>query len=113
MFVHDFYGFKYLGATDVASNGRLTVCCAAAGSTRRCGGQGDLLAGTLAVFFNWATMFGDRATAAAPPELLAVYSACRLTRECSRLAYSQHGRSTTTSDMVRLIHQAFTFLFGP
>lgn len=101
------------GATDVASNGRLTVCCAGGGSNRRCGGQGDLLAGSLAVLFHWATGFGDRAAAAAPPELLAVYAACRLTRECARLAYSQHGRSTTTSDLVRLIHQAFSFLFGP
>ncbi|ODM98386.1 ATP-dependent (S)-NAD(P)H-hydrate dehydratase [Orchesella cincta] len=101
------------GATDVASNGRLTVCCAGGGSNRRCGGQGDLLAGSLAVLFHWATGFGDRAAAAAPPELLAVYAACRLTRECARLAYSQHGRSTTTTDMVRLIHQAFSFLFGP
>lgn len=101
------------GATDVASNGRLTVCCAGGGSNRRCGGQGDLLAGSLAVLFHWATAFGDRAAAAAPPELLAVYAACRLTRECARLAYSQHGRSTTTTDLVRLIHQAFSFLFGP
>jgi len=101
------------GATDVASNGRLTVCCAGGGSNRRCGGQGDLLAGSLAVLFSWADNFGDRGDAPAPPELLAAYAACRLTRECARLAYSQNGRSTTTLDLVRLIHQSFTFLFGP
>jgi ATP-dependent NAD(P)H-hydrate dehydratase len=100
------------GATDVASNGRLVVCCAGGGSNRRCGGQGDLLAGSLAVLFPWALSFGDRGDAPAPPELLSAYGACRLTRECSRLAFSQNGRSTTTSDMVRLIHQAFSFLFG-
>ncbi|XP_035709347.1 ATP-dependent (S)-NAD(P)H-hydrate dehydratase isoform X2 [Folsomia candida] len=101
------------GATDVASNGRLVVCCAGGGSNRRCGGQGDLLAGALSVLFHWAIAFGDRGDAPAPPELLAAYGACRLTRECARLAYSQNGRSTTTSDLVRLIHQAFSFLFGP
>jgi ATP-dependent NAD(P)H-hydrate dehydratase len=101
------------GATDVASNGRLVVCCCGGGSNRRCGGQGDLLAGSLAVLFHWALVFGDRGDAPAPPELLAAYGACRLTRECARLAYSQNGRSTTTTDLVRLIHQAFSFLFGP
>ncbi len=101
------------GATDVASNGRLVVCCSGGGSNRRCGGQGDLLAGALAVLFHWAIAFGDKGGAPAPPELLATYASCRLTRECARLAYSQNGRSTTTTDLVRLIHQAFSFLFGP
>lgn len=101
------------GATDVATNGRLVVCCGGGGSPRRCGGQGDLLAGVLGVFFHWALSHGDRGGAPAPPELLAAYGACRLTRECARLAYSQNGRSTTATDLVRLIHQAFSFLFGP
>lgn len=61
------------GATDVASNGRLVVCCAGGGSNRRCGGQGDLLAGALAVLFHWALAFGDKGGAPAPPELLAPY----------------------------------------
>lgn len=48
------------GATDVVSNGRLAICCAGSGSNRRCGGQGDLLSGALAVFFHWALVYGDR-----------------------------------------------------
>lgn len=48
------------GATDVASNGRLVVCCAGGGSNRRCGGQGDLLAGALAVVRStWLTICSD------------------------------------------------------
>jgi len=42
------------GLRDVISDGRDTVECGAAGSPRRCGGQGDLLAGSLATFLHWA-----------------------------------------------------------
>ena len=32
------------------------VHCTIEGSNRRCGGQGDLLSGSLGVFFHWADM---------------------------------------------------------
>ncbi|CAG7838636.1 unnamed protein product [Allacma fusca] len=83
-----FVTILHKGATDVASNGRLTVCCAGGGSNRRCGGQGDLLAGALAVLFQWALAYGDRGGAPAPPELLAAYGACRLTRPRTNVTVS-------------------------
>ena len=32
------------------------VCCTTEGSNRRCGGQGDLLSGSMGAFFHWADM---------------------------------------------------------
>ncbi len=43
-------------ATDVLS----AVTCDEEGSPRRCGGQGDLLAGTLGTFVGWSTQFSKR-----------------------------------------------------
>ena len=34
----------------------LVVHCTTEGSNRRCGGQGDLLSGSMGVFFHWADM---------------------------------------------------------
>lgn len=43
--------------------------------------------------------------------ICAAYAGCLLTRECSRLAFSKHGRSTTTSDLIGEIYPAMTELF--
>ena len=34
--------------------GVTVIMCSTDGSPRRCGGQGDLLSGSMAVFYNWA-----------------------------------------------------------
>ncbi|KAJ3287333.1 hypothetical protein HK104_008649, partial [Borealophlyctis nickersoniae] len=41
------------GSVDVISNGKQVITCDAPGSPRRCGGQGDLLSGSLATFLAW------------------------------------------------------------
>ncbi|EDO27144.1 predicted protein, partial [Nematostella vectensis] len=83
------------------------VECSITGSNRRCGGQGDLLSGSMAVFLHWANMWLTQ-----NPTLVAAYAASGLTRWCNRLAYSRLKRSMTTSDMIQQIHQAFEELFG-
>ena len=45
------------------------------------------------------------------PTLCAAYAGCTLTRTCNRLAFSTHKRSTTTTDMLPLVPQAFQMLF--
>lgn len=42
------------GEADVVSNGDDVYVLEDKGSPRRCGGQGDILAGSIAVAFNWA-----------------------------------------------------------
>ena len=41
------------GRTDIITNGTEVRTCSEEGSPRRCGGQGDLLAGALATFVAW------------------------------------------------------------
>ena len=42
------------GEFDDISNGDWTFQCKVNGSNRRCGGQGDLLSGSIATFYSWA-----------------------------------------------------------
>ncbi|KAK7467864.1 hypothetical protein BaRGS_00036901 [Batillaria attramentaria] len=105
------------GMEDIVSDGFTVIMCSTDGSPRRCGGQGDLLSGSAAVFYNWALLKHNRKSdteSSQPllgPGVLAGYMACRLTRECSRLAFLDQGRSMTTSDMITKIHLAFETLF--
>ncbi len=45
------------------------------------------------------------------PSLVAAFGACSLTRQCNTQAFQQHGRSTTTTDMIQEIGSAFKKLF--
>lgn len=45
------------------------------------------------------------------PSVVAAFGACSLTRQCNSQAFQQHGRSTTTSDMIQEIGSAFKKLF--
>ncbi|XP_049958781.1 ATP-dependent (S)-NAD(P)H-hydrate dehydratase [Schistocerca serialis cubense] len=79
----------------------------AGGSPRRCGGQGDLLSGSLATFLYWASQ-------TAPPEkagLVAAYAACKLIRDCNSRAFAEKGRGAITSDMLHYIPAVFNCLF--
>lgn len=164
------------------------ISCSVEGSGRRCGGQGDLLSGSLGVLAHWAhsasaagtlrrwkrmssgftshslrlKVFSSSrnkianynilqanffhglewefeckevdnklnantctwtVTAASftnaslslfcsmKPSMVAAYGACSLTRQCNSQAFRQHGRSTTTSDMIQEIGSAFKKLF--
>merc|ERR1719500_2645984 len=95
------------GLRDIISDGRDTVVCGAAGSPRRCGGQGDLLAGALATFLHWALNMSQ--PSASP--LLAAWAAARLARGCGEQAFRQAGRAATTSDMIANIHEVFNRLY--
>lgn len=76
--------------------------CSEGGSGRRCGGQGDLLAGAIATFYYWA-LEKDETNAA----LVACFAGSFMAKECNRLAFEIYGRSMTTSDMIKQIHKVF------
>lgn len=76
------------------------------GSGRRCGGQGDLLSGSLATFFCWALQQEEPNAAQ-----VACYAASLFAKECNRSAFLEKGRSMTTSDMIAHIHVVFERLF--
>jgi ATP-dependent NAD(P)H-hydrate dehydratase len=67
------------------------------GSNRRCGGQGDMLCGTLGTFTFWT----DRATTTLEtdinPNMLAAYAAAALVKTCNTNAFAQMHRSMLTT----------------
>ncbi|XP_043928598.1 ATP-dependent (S)-NAD(P)H-hydrate dehydratase isoform X2 [Protopterus annectens] len=99
------------GEQDLISDGEKVLVCSHEGSRRRCGGQGDLLSGSLGVFAHWAFLAGPEKTNSASPSLVAAFGACSLTRQCNNQAFQKYGRSTTTTDMISEIGTAFTKLF--
>lgn len=80
--------------------------CPTGGSGRRCGGQGDLLSGSLATFYFWALQHEDP-----NPAKVACFAASQLTKNCNRSAFATKGRSTVTTDMITYIHPVFEKLF--
>ncbi|XP_039539557.1 ATP-dependent (S)-NAD(P)H-hydrate dehydratase isoform X4 [Pimephales promelas] len=99
------------GEEDIITDGKNMLTCSQEGSGRRCGGQGDLLSGSLGVFAHWAFSSPPDATKGMNPALVAAFGATSLTRQCNRQAFHKHSRSTTTSDMIQEISSAFKKLF--
>ncbi|XP_012320182.1 ATP-dependent (S)-NAD(P)H-hydrate dehydratase isoform X2 [Aotus nancymaae] len=99
------------GEHDILSDGQQVLVCSQEGSSRRCGGQGDLLSGSLGVLVHWALLAGPEKTNGSSPLLVAAFGACSLTRQCNHQAFQKHGRSTTTSDMIAEVGTAFSKLF--
>ncbi|XP_050080779.1 ATP-dependent (S)-NAD(P)H-hydrate dehydratase [Anopheles maculipalpis] len=81
--------------------------CPQGGSGRRCGGQGDLLAGSLATFYYWALESKQEIS----PAMVACFAASTLTKTCNKYAFKLKGRSMTCSDMIDQIHPVFDDLF--
>ncbi|CAL9690089.1 unnamed protein product [Knipowitschia caucasica] len=96
------------GEHDLIAQGSNVVSCKTEGSGRRCGGQGDLLSGSLGVFAHWADSVSKvEILQGVNPSVVAAYGACSLTRQCNNQAFQRNGRSTTTSDMIQEIGLAF------
>lgn len=100
------------GEHDHISDGTKVISCSTEGSGRRCGGQGDLLSGSMGVLAHWAhSSSAAELFKGMNPSMVAAYGACSLTRQCNSQAFAQNGRSTTTSDMIQEIGSAFRKLF--
>jgi ATP-dependent NAD(P)H-hydrate dehydratase len=101
------------GITDKITNGEQTIECNEEGSPRRCGGQGDLLAGVLAAFVSWTTLYSRNESKPSPlsPLLLASYGACFVSRKSSKTAFLKHFRSTTTPNIIEEIGPVFQKYF--
>lgn len=114
------------GPVDVVSDGHNTFTCSEVGSLRRCGGQGDLLSGSIGAFTHWShdALRGTSPTSQEvsdsdkpsiyqrySPTIIAALAGSMLTRRCARLAFLKHGRSTTTTNLIAEIREAFSTLF--
>ncbi|XP_077584059.1 ATP-dependent (S)-NAD(P)H-hydrate dehydratase isoform X1 [Stigmatopora nigra] len=100
------------GENDLIADGSTVVACSTEGSGRRCGGQGDLLAGSAGVLAHWAHAASQAGLiTGVNPSVVAAMGASSLTRQCNKQAFQRHGRSTTTSDMIQEIGPVFKNLF--
>ncbi|KAM8856409.1 ATP-dependent (S)-NAD(P)H-hydrate dehydratase isoform 2-T4 [Spinachia spinachia] len=100
------------GERDLITDGSKVISCSVEGSGRRCGGQGDLLSGSLGVLAHWAHAASAAGISrSVNPSMVAAFGACSLTRHCNSQAFQRHGRSTTTADMIQEIGSAFKELF--
>jgi len=101
------------GEFDLISDGHKLVVSITQGSTRRCGGQGDVLAGTTGLFAHWAlsSEFGKEGLAKDETLLLGALGASALTRTASRLAFGKHKRSMTTPNLMDELGEAAESLF--
>ncbi len=91
------------GRVDLIAAGDAPVMrCTVHGSPRRCGGQGDVLAGTTGVFAAWAVAAAQRSGGAeAPPNLqLAAYTASLVTRGAAAKAFATRKRSMVAGDLI-------------
>lgn len=82
--------------------------CYPVGSGRRCGGQGDVLAGVIATFYGWALA---AETAPDVAQQVACWAGSVLVRETNRQAFAGTGRGMLTTDMIPLIPKVFAELF--
>lgn len=104
------------GPTDIIGDGVQTLVCKTEGSARRCGGQGDLLSGSLGTFSYWSHRAMENPR---KHELLvkygasmcAAYASCHLTRLCNYKAFEKHHRSTITTDMIQEISNVMQHSF--
>jgi ATP-dependent NAD(P)H-hydrate dehydratase len=87
------------------------------GGMKRCGGQGDILSGSVGAFLAWGKCyengaFGNNAIPVSRMPFLAAIGASMVTRTTSRRAFQEMGRSVVTQDMLTKIGGAFVELFG-
>ena len=106
------------GSKDYISNGAHTLVSEGEGGAKRSGGQGDTLTGSLATLLAYRRAYLDKLWKHEgdldEKETLALvaYGGSAITRECSRLAFKENGRSLQASDLTGHVHQAFLTVIG-
>lgn len=106
------------GSKDYISNGKHTVISDGEGGLKRAGGQGDTLTGSLGTLLAYRKAYHDRiwdhdnSLSEAETLALAAYGGSAITRECSRLAFKERGRSLQAGDLTEHVHEAFLNVIG-
>ncbi|XP_021889420.1 ATP-dependent (S)-NAD(P)H-hydrate dehydratase [Carica papaya] len=96
------------GKSDVISDGEIVKTVSIYGSPRRCGGQGDILSGSVAVFLSWAWQHvkatgGNMTSSPTNPTMLGCIAGSALLRKAASLAFENKKRSTLTSDIIECL----------
>ncbi|KAJ3532465.1 hypothetical protein NM688_g7419 [Phlebia brevispora] len=105
------------GKTDPSESTEEQVVVDFPGGLKRCGGQGDILSGTVGTALAWGKCFedgafGDHSVPSSRIPLLAAVAGSIVTRTTSRRAFSKLGRGVVTQDMLPEIGGAFAEIFG-
>jgi ATP-dependent NAD(P)H-hydrate dehydratase len=106
------------GAKDYISNGKHTLVSEGEGGLKRSGGQGDTLTGSVGTLLAYRKAYHDRLwehdNSLDESETLALvaYGGSAITRECSRLAFKEFGRSLQAGDLTNFVHTAFLNTVG-
>ncbi|KAJ8094699.1 hypothetical protein PM082_010705 [Marasmius tenuissimus] len=87
------------------------------GGLKRCGGQGDILSGTVGTLMAWGKCyedgaFGDCQIPVSKMPFLSAIGASMVTRTASRRAFYKEGRGVVTEDMLPEVGKAFAEVFG-
>jgi len=108
------------GAKDIISDGTSTVWCDEVGSPRRCGGQGDVLAGLLLAFRTWTHLAVEKQAGADHTMSHALYgkmqvagsmAACTVARRCANKAFARRRRAMLAGDLLEELGPEFDALF--
>jgi ATP-dependent NAD(P)H-hydrate dehydratase len=96
------------GKSDLVSDGELVKSVSGYGSPRRCGGQGDILSGSVAVFLSWARLAARENSSNSPvnpvnPTVLGCIAGSVLLRKSASLAFENKKRSTLTTDIIECL----------
>lgn len=104
------------GRIDNISDGLKTLYVDIKGGLKRCGGQGDVLAGILSTLLAWRKAYlenlwdHDKSLDEHELLMLAAYGAAFATRYCSYLAFKHKKRAMETTDMMDFVGDAYQLL---
>ncbi|KAH8077874.1 Ribokinase-like protein [Cristinia sonorae] len=106
-----------LSKVDPSENTEEQVVVDVEGGLKRCGGQGDVLSGSIGTMLAWGKCyedgaFGNKSIPSSRIPLLAATGGSILTRTASKRAFAKQGRSVVTEDMIPEIGSAFSAIFG-
>lgn len=91
------------GQTDYISDGKEVEAVSIYGSPRRCGGQGDILSGSVAVFLAWARQRVGKGDPNINPTMLGCIAGSALMRKAASVAFADKKRSTLTTDIIECL----------
>ncbi|XP_061994790.1 ATP-dependent (S)-NAD(P)H-hydrate dehydratase [Rosa rugosa] len=94
------------GKADLISDGETVESVSIYGSPRRCGGQGDILSGSVAVFLSWARQIvtdENLSISSRNPTMLGCIAGSTLMRKAASLAFENKKRSTLTTDIIECL----------
>ena len=107
------------GFRDIITDGKLSISVGINNpSPRRCGGQGDVLSGSLGTFLFWAGLATKKSVFPwiggdiVSNVLMSCVGACLVVKKSSSLAFCKKKRGTVTPDIIECIVDAFDFTFS-